>query len=59
VTLDSPGRQTTVGENNGTDAQCRWLGHALTRSYSGGLSQIILRKNSIAGGEFQVITDAG
>ena len=60
VTLAFANTHNTVGENNGTanDPNVAWLGHALTRSYSGGLSQIIT-KNFIAGVNLQVITDAG
>jgi len=49
-----------VGENNGTADKpiIAWLGHSLTRAYSGGLSQI-LTKNFIADVNLQVITDAG
>src|SRR6202521_4994745 len=49
-----------VGENNGTADKpiIAWLGHALSRAYSGGLSQI-LTKNFIADVNLQVITDAG
>jgi len=60
VTLGFANTHNTVGENNGTanDPNVAWLGHALTRAYSGGLSQIIT-KNFIAGVNLQVITDAG
>jgi Protein of unknown function (DUF3570) len=50
----------TVGDNGGTSNKpdVTWVGHALTRAYSGGVSQIIT-KNFIAGVNLQVITDAG
>ena len=49
-----------VGENNGTaDApKVTWLGHAQTRSYDVGVSQI-LTKNLIAGATLEVITAQG
>jgi uncharacterized protein DUF3570 len=49
-----------VGENNGTALVpiIAWLGHADTRSYTGGVSQIIT-KNLIAGLNLEVDTDAG
>jgi hypothetical protein len=60
ITLGFANTQNKVGENNGTanDPKVAWLGHALTRAYSGGVSQIITR-NFIAGVNLQVITDAG
>ena len=60
VTLSFADTHNTVGENNGTadDPKITWLGHSLTRSYGGGVSQIIT-KNFIAGVNLQVITDAG
>jgi hypothetical protein len=60
VTLGFANTKNKVGENNGTanDPNVAWLGHALTRAYSGGVSQIIT-KNFIAGANLQVITDAG
>ena len=60
ITLGFANTQNKVGENNGTanDPNVAWLGHALTRAYSGGISQIITR-NFIAGVNLQVITDAG
>jgi hypothetical protein len=60
VTLGFANTQNKVGENNGTanDPNVAWLGHALTRAYSGGVSQIIT-KNFIADLNLQVITDAG
>jgi hypothetical protein len=49
-----------VGENNGTafKPDVAWLGHAESRSYLGGLSQIIT-KNLITGVTLEVITDQG
>ena len=60
MTLGFSRTENTVGENNGTanDPNVAWVGHALSRAYSGGLSQIIT-KNFIAGVNLQVITDAG
>ena len=49
-----------VGENNGTSHApvIAWLGHAESRSYEGGLSQVIT-KNLITGATVEVITDQG
>jgi hypothetical protein len=60
VTLGFGDTHNTVGENNGTAdvPNVAWVGHALSRAYSGGLSQI-LTKNLIADVNLQVITDAG
>jgi hypothetical protein len=60
LTLGFGSTQDRVGENNGTANKpiIAWLGHADTRSYEGGLSQI-LTKNLIAGVNLEVITDAG
>jgi Protein of unknown function (DUF3570) len=60
LTLGFADTHNTVGENNGTAdvPNVAWLGHALSRAYSGGLSQI-LTKNFIADVNLQVITDAG
>jgi hypothetical protein len=60
MTLGFSRTENTVGENNGTanDPNVAWVGHALSRAYSGGVSQIIT-KNFIAGVNLQVITDAG
>ena len=60
VTLGFANTHNTVGINSGTanKPDIQWLGHALTRAYSGGVSQIIT-KNFIAGVNLQVITDAG
>ena len=60
VTLGFADTHNTVGINSGTanKPDVSWIGHALTRAYSGGVSQIIT-KNFIAGVNLQVITDAG
>ncbi|HEX3951649.1 MAG TPA: DUF3570 domain-containing protein [Steroidobacteraceae bacterium] len=60
VTLGFANTHNTVGDNGGTanKPDVAWVGHALTRAYSGGVSQIIT-KNFIAGVNLQVITDAG
>jgi Protein of unknown function (DUF3570) len=60
LTLGFANTHNKVGENNGTanDPNVAWLGHALSRAYSGGLSQI-LTKNLIVDLNLQVITDAG
>jgi hypothetical protein len=60
VTLGFARSNNTVGDNGGTanKPDVTWVGHALTRAYSGGVSQIIT-KNFIAGVNLQVITDAG
>jgi hypothetical protein len=60
ITLAFSDSHNSVGENNGTanDPNVAWLGHAQSRSYSGGISQIIT-KNFIAGLNLQVITDNG
>jgi Protein of unknown function (DUF3570) len=60
VTLGFANTHNKVGQNFGSAdvPKVTWLGHALSRSYSGGLSQIIT-KNLIAGVNLQVITDAG
>jgi hypothetical protein len=49
-----------IGENNGTASKpdVSWLGHATSRSFEAGLSQIIT-KNLIAGMTLEVITDQG
>jgi hypothetical protein len=49
-----------IGENNGTAFKpvVSWLGHAQSRSYEAGLSQIIT-KDLIAGATLEVITDQG
>jgi hypothetical protein len=60
LTLGFGSTQDRVGENNGTANKpiIAWLGHADTRSYEGGLSQI-LTKNLIVGANLEVITDSG
>ena len=60
VTLGFTDSRNKVGENNGTAnaPKIEWLGHATSRSYEGGLSQIIT-KNLIAGATVEVITDQG
>ncbi len=60
VTLGFTDSRDSVGENNGTASvpKIAWLGHAQSRSYEGGLSQI-LTKNLIAGATLEVITDQG
>ncbi|HWX32562.1 MAG TPA: DUF3570 domain-containing protein [Steroidobacteraceae bacterium] len=60
VTLGFNYSHDKVGENNGTAAKpvIAWLGHATSRSFEGGLSQIIT-KNLIAGATVEVITDQG
>jgi Protein of unknown function (DUF3570) len=60
VTLGFSSTRDRVGENNGTAQKpiINWLGHAQTRSYSGGISQI-LTKNFIAGINFEVNADDG
>jgi hypothetical protein len=60
VTLGFTDSRDKVGENNGTAfvPKIAWLGHAESRSYEGGLSQIIT-KNLIAGATLEVITDQG
>jgi hypothetical protein len=60
VTLGFTDSRNKVGENNGTASvpKIAWLGHAESRSYEGGLSQVIT-KNLIAGATLEVITDQG
>jgi hypothetical protein len=60
LTLGFSRSRDAVGENNGTADKpvIAWLGHADSRSYDAGLSQI-LTKNLIAGLNLEVITDAG
>jgi hypothetical protein len=60
VSLGFTDSRNKVGENNGTAFKpvIDWLGHATSRSYEGGLSQI-LTKNLIAGATVEVITDQG
>ncbi|MEP6885099.1 MAG: DUF3570 domain-containing protein [Gammaproteobacteria bacterium] len=60
VTLGFTDSRDKVGENNGKSfaPNVAWLGHAESRAYNGGLSQI-LTKNLIAGATVEVITDQG
>ncbi len=60
VTLGFTDSRDKVGENNGTAFKpvVSWLGHAESRSYEAGVSQIIT-KNLIAGTTVEVITDQG
>jgi Protein of unknown function (DUF3570) len=60
VNLGFTNSNDKVGENNGTASTpiVAWLGRANSRSYEGGLSQIIT-KNLIAGTTVEVITDQG
>ena len=60
VTLGFTDSRDKVGENNGKSFApvIAWLGHAESRSYEGGLSQVIT-KNLIAGMTVEVITDQG
>jgi hypothetical protein len=60
VTLGFSRTRDKVGENNGTAnvPNVTWLGHADTRNYDAGISQI-LTKNLIAGINFEVVTDSG
>jgi Protein of unknown function (DUF3570) len=50
----------SVGENNGTADKpvIAWLGHADSRDYTAGISQI-LTKNLISGLNLEIITDSG
>src|ERR1700688_2791759 len=60
VTLGFTDSRDKVGENNATAfvPKISWLGHAESRSYEAGLSQVIT-KNLIAGATLEVITDQG
>jgi uncharacterized protein DUF3570 len=60
VSLGFTYSHNTVGENDGTAnvPVISWLGHATSRSFEGGLSQIVT-KNLIAGVTVEVITDQG
>jgi hypothetical protein len=60
VTLGFTDSRDKVGENNGKSYApvIAWLGHAESRSYEAGLSQVIT-KNLIAGMTLEVITDQG
>ena len=56
VTLGFTTSRNKVGEYN--KPAVAWLGHATSRSYEGGLSQVIT-KNLIAGVTLEIITDQG
>jgi len=60
ITLGFSRSRDEVGENDGTaqNPNVVWLGHAESRTYDIGLSQILTR-NLIAGVTFDVITDDG
>jgi hypothetical protein len=60
VTLAFTDSRDKIGENDGSAfvPKVSWLGHAESRSYEAGLSQI-LTKNLIAGTTLEVITDQG
>ncbi len=60
VSLGFTDSRDKVGENNGKSyaPKVAWLGHAESRAYEGGVSQIIT-KNLIAGATVEVITDQG
>jgi hypothetical protein len=60
ISLGFTDSRDKIGENNGTafKPDVTWLGHAESRSYQAGLSQI-LTKNLITGVSFEVITDQG
>lgn len=60
ITMGFSSSRNKVGENNGTAEvpNVAWVGHAQSRSYSLGLSQIIT-KNLIGGVTADFITDAG
>jgi hypothetical protein len=60
VSLGFTDSRDKVGENNGSAFKpiISWLGHATSRSYEGGLSQIIT-KDMIMGATLEIITDQG
>jgi hypothetical protein len=60
VTLGFTDSRDKVGENNGTasNPNVAWLGHAESRSYQAGVSQIVT-KSLITGVSLEVITDEG
>jgi len=60
VTLGFTDSRDKIGENNGKSYApiIAWLGHAQSRSYEAGLSQVVT-KNLIAGATLEVITDQG
>ena len=58
VTLGFTDSRNKVGENNGPKNGVAWLGHAESRSFLAGVSQV-LTKDLIAGLTFEVVTDQG
>src|ERR1700736_6461401 len=60
VSLGFTDSRNRIGENNGKSFApvIAWLGHAQSRSFEGGVSQIVT-KNLIAGATLEVITDQG
>jgi Protein of unknown function (DUF3570) len=60
VSLGFTDSRNKIGENNGTafKPNVAWLGHAYSRSFEAGVSQVIT-KNLISGVTFEVITDQG
>ena len=60
VNLGFTDSRDKVGENNGSAFKpvIAWLGHATSRSYEGGVSQIIT-KNLIMGATLEIVTDQG
>src|SRR6202795_2744520 len=60
VSLGFTDSRNKVGENNGTALKpvIAWLGHATSRSYEGGMTQVIT-KNLITGVTLEIITDQG
>ncbi len=56
VSLGFTNSRNSVGENNGKSVS--WLGHSESRSFEGGISQIVT-KNLITGITLEVITDQG
>ena len=60
VTLGFTDSRNSIGENNGTAfaPKVAWLGHSNSRSFEGGVSQVIT-KDLIAGATVEVITDQG
>src|SRR6201999_3369071 len=60
ISLGFSDSRDKIGENNGTanNPKVSWLGHAQSRSYTIGVSQILTR-NLIAGVTYELITDQG
>jgi hypothetical protein len=60
VSLGFTDSRNSVGENNGTAfvPKVAWLGHSTSRSFEGGLSQVVT-KDLITGVTLEVITDQG